>query len=88
MIWVLIIVGTCLALLLIVAAFSRHKKSATCEIKLVGSNARVDAKLAPEGTVLIHGDLWRARSADGSYIASHTVVKVVGLIGHLLLVDR
>ena len=39
---------------------SRHKKSATSEIKLVGSRAQVDAKLAPEGTVLVHGELWRA----------------------------
>ncbi|MBA3568236.1 MAG: NfeD family protein [Pyrinomonadaceae bacterium] len=88
--WVLFIfiVGACLALLLIVAAMSRHKKSATGEIHLVGSRARVDAELAPEGTVLIQGELWRARSADGSSIASHTIVEVVGLSGYLLLVER
>lgn len=88
--WVLIIfiVGAGLAVLVIVAAMSRHKKSATSEIHLVGSRARVDAELAPEGTVLIHGELWRARSADGGSIASHTIVEVVGLGGHLLLVER
>ena len=75
--WVLFIfiVGACLALLLIVAAMSRHKKSATGEIHLVGSRARVDAELAPEGTVLIQGELWRARSADGSSIASTQLSK-------------
>jgi hypothetical protein len=88
--WVLVIfiVGACLAVLVIVAAMSRHKKSATSEIQLVGSRARVDAELAPEGTVLIHGELWRARSDDGTNIASDTMVHVVGLRSHLLLVER
>jgi len=88
--WVSItfIVGACLAILLIVAAMSRHKKSATSEITLIGSRAQVDSPLAPEGTVLVHGELWRARSADGIHIPSHTIVQVVGLSGHLLLVQR
>jgi len=88
--WVLIIfiVGASLAVLLILAAMSRHKKSATSEIQLIGSSAQVDSPLAPEGTVLVHGELWRARSADGINIASHTIVQVVGLSGHLLLVQR
>jgi membrane-bound serine protease (ClpP class) len=88
--WVLIIfiVGACLALLAIVAAISRHKKSATNDIQLVGARGHVSTELTPEGTVLIHGELWRARSADGINIASHTVVQVVGLSGHLLLVER
>ena len=74
--------------LLVLAALSRHKKSATSEIRLMGSRAQVDSPLVPEGTVLIQGELWRARSADGSNIASHTIVKVVGLSGHLVLVQR
>lgn len=88
--WVLVIfiVGACLVVLVIVAALSRHKKTATSEIQLVGSRAMVDAELAPEGTVLVHGELWRACSTDGTNIASHTIVKVVGLSGHLLLVQR
>ena len=88
--WVLIIfiVGACLTVLFILAAMSRHKKSATSEIELIGSRGQVDAELDPEGTVLIHGELWRARSADGTNIASHTMVQVVGLSEHLLLVER
>jgi len=88
--WVLIIfiVGACLAILLTMAAVSRHKKSATSELQLVGSSARVDVELAPEGTVIVHGELWRARSADGTNIAPHTMVQVVGLSGYLLLVQR
>ena len=88
--WVLLIlaVGACFTLLIFVAAISRHKKSATDEIQLVGSQAQVDSPLGPEGTVLVRGELWRARSADGTNIASHTMVQVVGLSGHLLLVQR
>ena len=88
--WVLIIlvVCSCLALLVTAAAMSRHKKSATGEIRLIGSRAQVNSPLSPEGTVIIHGELWRARSVDGINIASHTIVQVVGLSGHLLLVER
>ncbi|MFN2512550.1 MAG: NfeD family protein [Pyrinomonadaceae bacterium] len=88
--WVLIIAGAgaFLAILLVLAGMSRHKKSATSEFQLVGSRAQVDADLVPEGTVLVQGELWRARSADGTSIASRTVVQVVGLSGHLLLVQR
>ena len=88
--WVLIIfvVCACFAMLLIVAAVSRHKKSATGEIQLVRSRARVDTQLTPEGTVLIRGELWRARSLDSTNVAPHTRVHVVDLQGHLLLVER
>jgi membrane-bound serine protease (ClpP class) len=82
------VVGGCVALLLILAVISRHKKSATGEIRLIGSSAQVDSALAPEGTVLVHGELWRACSADGTNIAAQTTVRVVGLSGHLLLVER
>ena len=85
--WSIVILGGGLALLLILAALSRHKKSATRDIRLIGSRAQVDSPLTPEGTVLIQGELWRARSGDNSNIASHTIVQVVGLSGHLLLVE-
>ena len=85
---IIFIIGACLAVFVILAAMSRHKKSATSEITLIGSRAQVDSPLVPEGTVLVNGELWRARSADGIHIASHTIVQVVGLSGHLLLVQR
>jgi membrane-bound ClpP family serine protease len=85
---IIFILSASIAALVIVVTLSKHKKSASSEIQLVGSRARVDAELAPEGTVLIDGELWRARSADGINIASRTIVQVVGLSGHLLLVQR
>jgi membrane-bound serine protease (ClpP class) len=85
--WFTVILGFGLALLAL-AAISRHKKSATGVIQLIGSRAQVDSPLTPEGTVLIKGELWRARSSDGSKIASQTMVRVVRLSGHLVVVDR
>jgi membrane-bound serine protease (ClpP class) len=88
--WVLIIFGSCacLSILLVLAGMSRHKKSAASEVELVGSRGQVDAELGPEGTVLVHGELWRARSADGTHIAANTIVKVVGFRQHLVIVQR
>jgi membrane-bound ClpP family serine protease len=68
------------------AAISRHKKSGTGNVKLIGATGLVDTKLDPHGTVLIHGDLWRACSNDGSAIATRSKVSVVGMRDHLLLV--
>lgn len=84
----IVVCSVCVALLVFVAAISRHKKSATGEIKLLGASALVDSTLLPEGTVLVRGELWRARSADGSCIPAHTRVHVVGLQGYFLLVER
>jgi membrane-bound serine protease (ClpP class) len=87
--WILfVILGLGLTLLLVLAAISRHKKSGTGEVQLIGSRAQVDSPLTPEGTVLIKGELWRARSSDGSMIASRATVQVIGLSGHLVVVNR
>jgi membrane-bound ClpP family serine protease len=68
------------------AALSHHKKSGTADVELVGSTGLVDAKLDPNGTVLIHGELWRACSNDGNAIATRSKVMVVGMRDHFLLV--
>ena len=69
-----------------VAAVSRHKKSGTGDVKLLGSTGLVDTKLDPHGTVLIHGELWCACSNDGSAITTRSKVSVVGMRDHSLLV--
>jgi membrane-bound ClpP family serine protease len=68
------------------AAVSRHKKSGTGDLRLIGSTGLVDTKLDPHGTVLIHGELWSACSNDGNAIASGSKVSVIGMRDHLLLV--
>jgi membrane-bound serine protease (ClpP class) len=64
----------------------RHKKSGTGRIQLLGARAIVQSDLSPEGAVLIAGELWRARSLDGTTIAVNQQVAVVQVEGHLLLV--
>jgi membrane-bound serine protease (ClpP class) len=72
--------------LLIIAALSRHKKAGSGDIKLIDQIAQVDRQLDPEGTVIVRGELWRAKSNDGSTIFSQTRVRVVGFEDHFVLV--
>ena len=71
----------------LVIALYHHKKSATRDIRIIGEIAEVEAALAPEGTVFIGGELWRAKSKDGRYLGPHERVSVVGFEGHLALVE-
>ena len=82
-----IILGICVVLAAgMLVAVSRHKKSRTAHLMLVGSTGVVHTKLDPHGTVLIRGELWRACSNDGTALATSSIVKVVGTRDHLLLV--
>lgn len=74
-------------LAIVIAAWSRHKKVARRTLKLVGEVAQVDSQLDPEGTVLVSGELWRAKSKNGEFISPHARVRVVGFQEHLLLVE-
>jgi membrane-bound serine protease (ClpP class) len=87
----ILVTSAVLVLILIIAALialSRHKKSGSGRIQLLGAEGVVESKLDPEGTVLIDGELWRARSLDGTSIADPARVEVVAVDGHLLLVKR
>jgi membrane-bound serine protease (ClpP class) len=75
-----------LATLLVVALY-RHKKAGAGEIKLIGEPATVETKLDPVGAVVVRGELWQARSKDGSVIPARARVCVVGFEGHLALVE-
>ena len=70
-----------------VAALSRYKKAGRGDVKLVGEVATVDTRLDPEGTVIVCGELWRARSIDGGVISSRALVRVVGFKDQLALVE-
>ena len=78
------------AIFLTIAGLSlwKHKKSGMGQIQLLGARAHVQTDLDPEGAVLVAGELWRARSFDGTTIAANEPVKVVQIQGHLLLVKR
>jgi membrane-bound ClpP family serine protease len=71
----------------VLAVLARHKKAGSGDVKLIGEIATVDTKLDPEGTVIVCGELWRARSHDGGAISSRARVRVVGFKDHLALVE-
>jgi membrane-bound ClpP family serine protease len=65
---------------------SRHKRRPTLG-SLINSSAIADTPLTPIGTILIHGELWLARTANGTSIPAKALVTVVGAEDHLLLVS-
>jgi membrane-bound ClpP family serine protease len=67
---------------------SRHKKSATGPINLMGAAGEVQTKLDPGGAVLINGELWQARSKDGGSIDTPALIRVVEMDGPILIVER
>ena len=73
--------------LLVVGSLWRHKKTSASEVKLIGEHGLVETKLDPEGTVIVAGELWRARSNNGEAIGAHARVRVVGMQGPLVLVE-
>jgi membrane-bound serine protease (ClpP class) len=76
-----------LALLALVAALSLRKRFANRDLPLIGKSARVETPLTPDGTVMVGGELWPARSIDGLVISSPQPVRVVGVDGLSLLVE-
>jgi len=73
---------------LIVVALYLHKKASTGHIKLIGEFGQVDTDLDPEGTVIVCGELWRARPNDGVHILKRARIRVVDFQEHLALVER
>lgn len=71
----------------VLAVLSRRKKAIVGEPDLFGARGCVETTLRPEGSVLIRGELWRARSRSGSRIERGQEVRVVGASGHLLEVE-
>lgn len=72
---------------LLVAGLYFHKKAGAGDIKLIGEIAQVNTKLDPEGTVMVCGELWRARSKDSTIISARERVRVVGFEDHFALVE-
>ena len=72
---------------LLLALLSRHKKSAASSENFIGATGLVESALNPEGAVIIKGELWRARARNGSAVQIRDRVRVVGLQGHLVLVE-
>ncbi len=76
-----------LVLALFVVALSRHKKGGVGDVDLMGAVAVVETSLAPEGSVLVRGELWRARSSTGESMERGREVRIVGASQYLLEVE-
>jgi membrane-bound ClpP family serine protease len=72
---------------LVVVALYVHKRKGIGDVKLIGEIAQVDTKLDPEGTVIVCGELWRAKSKDGAHLSERTRVRVVAFVDQLALVE-
>jgi membrane-bound ClpP family serine protease len=72
---------------LVVFALYVHKRTGTGDVKLIGEIARVDTKLDPEGTVIVGGELWRAKSKSGAPVSKDTRVRVVAFVDQFALVE-
>ncbi|HZH29187.1 MAG TPA: NfeD family protein [Pyrinomonadaceae bacterium] len=83
---VLLVGAALIAACALVAAMSRHQKSARRPLRLEGRVGVVLEALAPEGAVLVDGELWRARARSGESIARGRV-RIVGARGHWLEVE-
>ncbi len=78
--WVAIAIAGTLAALLGLAAFKVHQvrrqppRTGTAE--LIGEVGVVRRSLDPDGTVFVHGEIWKARTAESSAIASGERVRI------------
>lgn len=82
-----IVLASGLVVMLVIVAASRHKKAATTKIELMGAIGLVETTLEPEGSVMIRGELWRARSREGRKIERGQKVRVVGARDYLIEVE-
>ncbi|HYN84302.1 MAG TPA: NfeD family protein [Pyrinomonadaceae bacterium] len=65
----------------------RKRRLARGPLALVGRAASVAQSLAPEGSVMVGGELWRARTESGRHVGrGEANVLVTGARGHLLVV--
>jgi len=64
------------------------RKVASGREEMIGMSGKVVQDLNPEGTVFCHGEYWRARSFDGSFIGKDEPVVVEATDGFVLVVKR
>ena len=65
---------------------SQRKKATTGSQGIVGELGRTTSRLAPEGKISVHGEIWNARAA-GVPIEADTPVRVVSVSGLTLTVE-
>ncbi|USG99199.1 nodulation protein NfeD [Thermococcus argininiproducens] len=89
---IIITIGALLALFFafgMAAVIRAHRRKAqTGKEEMIGLSGEVVEPLAPEGMVRIRGELWKAKSKDGTTINIGEKVKVVEMEGLKLIVVR
>ena len=81
----LVFIALTIAVLVIVLSSHLHKRDPASPF--LHSAGIVNAALSPNGSVIIKGEVWLARSVDGLCIPSKAPITVVGFEDHLLLVS-
>ena len=72
---------------LIALVISSHRKRvSTGDAGLIGKTGNVTRALSPEGQIYIRGEIWRAKSCDGSFIPENTEIVVTDIAGLTLTV--
>jgi membrane-bound ClpP family serine protease len=89
MIFSLLIVLIAMALLLgvFVVVLAFRKRFANSDLQLIGESAHVETSLAPNGTVIVNGELWPAQSTNGDLIPAQSRVRIVAVQDLSLLVE-
>lgn len=82
-----ILISVALVATLVVVALYAHKKAGAGDIKLIGETGYVDTELAPIGTVIVSGEMWRAKSKDGTALLKQSRVRVVAFANQLAVVE-
>jgi membrane-bound ClpP family serine protease len=76
------------AFFLYIAFCSRHLKAGGGRLNLMGVRASVGTALEPDGSILVKGELWRARVKPSQpLIPPGHIVRIVGVDGHFLVVE-
>ncbi len=82
-----ILLSIAVAATLVVITLYAHKKAGMGAVKLIGEIGYVDTALAPVGTVIVSGEMWRARSRDGAAVRERARVRVVAFADQLAVVE-
>ncbi len=89
---IIIVTGVLLALFFLfgMAAVIRahRRRPETGKEEMIGAVGKVVEDLDPEGLIKVRGELWKAVSKDGSLIKVGEKVRVVGMDGLTLIVEK
>jgi membrane-bound ClpP family serine protease len=70
-----------------VVALALRKRFGNSDPQLIGESASVETSLAPNGNVIVNGELWPALSKNGEVIPAQSRVRIVAIQDLSLLVE-